>query len=92
MTSSIPWLKVNANYVNLNLQEAEANKTVVYIILESWLNCVKKILVLLNFTSNNATVNTSINLEEAKVLISNYSKPTLTNKILCPYVATLYEL
>lgn len=50
----------------------------------------KKLLVLLNFTANNATANTGINLLKAKQLISNYS--TASNKVLRPYEAAVYEL
>ncbi|RVT78503.1 alpha-glucosidase [Flavobacterium sufflavum] len=51
----------------------------------------KKMLVLLNFTSKNATVKTKINTTKAKVLITNYSKPAKTTT-LRPYEAIIIEL
>jgi len=50
----------------------------------------KKILVLLNFTATDATVNTGINLLKAKQLTSNYS--TVSGSVLRPYEAVVYEL
>jgi oligo-1,6-glucosidase len=51
----------------------------------------KKVLVLLNFSSKNATANTGLNTSKAKVLIDNYGKTT-KNGILRPYEAVIYEL
>jgi oligo-1,6-glucosidase len=51
----------------------------------------KKLLVLLNFTSKTAMVNTGIDLSKAKVLIRNY-KSALANSSLQPYEAVIYEL
>ena len=51
----------------------------------------KKFLVLLNFTSASAKANTTIDLSKAKILISNYDKPT-TDASLRPYEAIIYAL
>ena len=52
----------------------------------------KKFLVLLNFKSKAATVNTAgIELSKAKVLIGNYASPS-ANGSLQPYEAVIYEL
>ena len=51
----------------------------------------KKILVLLNFKSTDATANTGINLSKAKVLLGNYSNPSKSGK-LQPYEAVVYQL
>jgi oligo-1,6-glucosidase len=49
----------------------------------------KKMLVLLNFTKEKATVNTRINIKNAKVLINNYS--TFSGTLL-PYQAVVLEV
>ena len=51
----------------------------------------KKLLIMLNFTKNNASVNTTLKVNQAKILLGNYSKPS-TNKTLKPYEAVVYEL
>ena len=51
----------------------------------------KKFLILLNFTSKNATANTGVDLSKAKILINNYSAAS-TNGQLRPYEAVIYEL
>ena len=51
----------------------------------------KKILVLLNFKSTAATVNTSIDLSKAKQWTDNYPTPA-DGKQLRPYEAVIYEL
>jgi oligo-1,6-glucosidase len=51
----------------------------------------KKVLVLLNFSSKNATANTGLNISKAKVLIDNYGKITKKGT-LRPYEAVIYEL
>jgi oligo-1,6-glucosidase len=51
----------------------------------------KKVLVLLNFSSKNATANTGLNISKAKVLIDNYGKTTKKGT-LRPYEAVIYEL
>ncbi len=48
-------------------------------------------LVLLNFTSINAAVNTGIDLSKAKLLITNYTSAS-SNGTLKPYEAAVYEL
>jgi len=51
----------------------------------------KKILVLLNFKSRNATVNTGIDTGKAKMLLNNYSTKG-GDAQLRPYEAVIYEL
>ncbi len=52
----------------------------------------KKFLVLLNFKSKSASVNTEgIDLGKAKILIGNYTSPS-ANGSLQPYEAVIYEL
>lgn len=51
----------------------------------------KKFLILLNFTSKVATVNTGIDISKAKLLINNYSAAS-ANGLLKPYEAAVYEL
>jgi oligo-1,6-glucosidase len=51
----------------------------------------KKILVLLNFKAQPAKANTGLNLSRAKVLIGNYTVPSLTG-MLKPYEAVVLEL
>jgi oligo-1,6-glucosidase len=51
----------------------------------------KKLLVMLNFTSKNATANTEINTANAKVLINNYATASKSLE-LRPYEAVVLEL
>ncbi len=51
----------------------------------------KKVLVLLNFSSKIASVNTGLNLKIAKMLINNYAKAS-KNAELRPYEAKVLEL
>jgi len=51
----------------------------------------KKFLVLLNFTSKTSSVNTTIDLSKAKILIDNYTDVS-TNGILKPYEAVVYDI
>ncbi len=51
----------------------------------------KKLLVLLNFTSKPASINTGINISISKVLISNLATPSVNGQ-LKPYEAVVYEL
>ena len=51
----------------------------------------RKLLVLLNFSSNDAIANTGIDLGNAKILINNYISAN-KNKSLRPYEAVVYEL
>jgi oligo-1,6-glucosidase len=51
----------------------------------------KRILVLLNFTSKPAIQNTGINLNDAKLLLSNYPG-SIHASTLRPYEAAIYEL
>ncbi len=51
----------------------------------------KKMLILLNFKSNIANFNTGIDMSKAKLLLDNYTKPSVGNT-LQPYEAAVYEL
>ncbi len=51
----------------------------------------KKLLVLLNFSAQDAKVNTGIDINNAKILISNYTSINTSN-LLRPYEAAVYEL
>jgi oligo-1,6-glucosidase len=51
----------------------------------------KELLVLLNFSAQGASVNTRTNLNNAKILISNYTSINTSN-LLRPYEAVVYEL
>jgi len=50
-----------------------------------------KLLVLLNFSKDAATANLDLDLSKAKILLDNYSKPSLS-KTLQPYEAVIYQL
>ncbi len=50
-----------------------------------------KLLVLLNFSAQDAEVNTGIDINNAKILISNYTSINTSN-LLRPYEAVVYEL
>ncbi|PZX93520.1 alpha-glucosidase [Flavobacterium aquariorum] len=51
----------------------------------------EKLLIVLNFTSKNASVKTGINIKGAKVLMNNYTTPS-KSKELRPYEAVIYQL
>jgi oligo-1,6-glucosidase len=51
----------------------------------------KKMLVLLNFKSQPAKVNTGFDLSKAKLLIGNYPTPS-KGETLQPYESIVYEL
>ena len=51
----------------------------------------QKILVLLNFKSQNAFTKTGLDLKNARVLIGNYPDPSLTGE-LRPYEAVVMEI
>ncbi len=51
----------------------------------------KKFLVLLNFSPNDATAETGIDISNAKPMICNYSNRTMGNQ-LRPYEAVIYKL
>ena len=51
----------------------------------------KKFLILLNFTSKVAGFNTRLDMNNAKLLLDNYSKPSAGNT-LQPYEAAVWEL
>ena len=51
----------------------------------------RKLLILLNFKSKIANVNTGMDISKAKLLLDNYSKPS-TGNTLRPYEAAVYEL
>ena len=53
----------------------------------------KKVLILLNFTAENAAVNTGIDMKNAKIVSSNYfNLDSINNSILRPYEALVIEL
>jgi len=51
----------------------------------------KKILVMLNFKSKPASINTEVDMSKAKLLLGNYALP-LKDGQLQPYEAVIYEL
>ncbi|HKO77271.1 MAG TPA: alpha-glucosidase, partial [Flavobacterium sp.] len=51
----------------------------------------KKLLILLNFTSKNASAKTGINLKTAKVIMNNYTTQSASEE-LRPYEAIIYQL
>ena len=51
----------------------------------------RKLLIMLNFTTKEATANTGIDLSKAKVLLDNYADASKDGK-LKPYEAVIYEL
>ncbi|WP_367277976.1 alpha-glucosidase [Flavobacterium sp.] len=53
----------------------------------------KKMLVMLNFTSENAAVNTGIDMKNAKIISDNYFySDSINNSILRPYQALIMEI
>lgn len=50
-----------------------------------------KLLIVLNFSKEPATVNTGIDISKAKLLITNYKEPS-TGKLLRPYEAVIYRV
>jgi len=54
----------------------------------------QKILVLLNFSKDNASAAIDIKIDKAKLLISNYTGNTLRKDAITlrPYEAVVYEL
>jgi oligo-1,6-glucosidase len=51
----------------------------------------KKLLILLNFTSKNASAKNGINIKGAKILINNYATSSKSEE-LRPYEAVIYQL
>ncbi len=51
----------------------------------------KTFLILLNFKSKKAIINTGLDFSKAKTIISNYNEP-VANNTLQPYQAIIYEL
>ena len=51
----------------------------------------KKILVLLNFKAQPAKANTGLDLSQARILIGNYTDPSITGT-LRPYEAVVMEI
>ena len=122
-TTGKPWLKVNSNYTNVNVEtlEKDSNSTLNYfrkIVQLRKSNPVlvygkytlldkdnpkvfaytrelegKKMLVMLNFSADNANVNTGINLNKSRIISSNYSNlDQIKNGILRPYEALIIEI
>jgi oligo-1,6-glucosidase len=122
-TTGKPWLKVNPNYTNVNVEtlEKDSNSTLNYfrklvqlrksnpVLIYGKYTLLdrenpkvfaytrefegKKMLVMLNFSSDNATVNIGINLSNSKIICSNYFYLDLIkNSILRPYEALIIEI
>jgi len=119
-TSGSPWLKVNPNYLTVNVAAEDKDSTSClnyfrklirvrkqnlvfvygkYALLDKDNPNVyaytreldgKKILVLLNFSNQPASVNTGLDMSHASLLIDNYAKPSSGNT-LQPYEAAIYE-
>ena len=73
----------------------DRNNTKVYAYTREYVG--QKILVVLNFSSTNAAVNTGYNMVDAKVLLSNYStlkanKYSTGQILLKPYEAIIFQL
>ena len=51
----------------------------------------RKFLILLNFTSKKATTSTRVEMNKAKLLLGNYSTPSMNGE-LQPYEAVIMEL
>ena len=51
----------------------------------------QKLLVMLNFSATDAQFDTGISMEDAKILLSNYSAPP-KEKMLRPYEAVICQL
>jgi oligo-1,6-glucosidase len=51
----------------------------------------EKFLVVLNFSDQNAALNTSIEINENNILISNYKQPH-HNNVYQPYASVIYKL
>lgn len=122
-TTGKPWLKVNPNYTNVNVEtlEKDSNSSLNYfrklvqlrksnpVLIYGKYTLLdkdnpkvfaytrefegKKMLVMLNFSADTATVNTGINLNHSKIISSNYFYLDLiNNSILRPYEALIIEL
>ena len=120
-TSGTPWIKVNPNFVTINVEAEDRDPGSVlnyfrklvklrktepvliygkYRLLDPQNPSIysytrelngKKILVLLNFKSQDARVNTGLDLSKAKVLIGNY-KNSSPSELLRPYEALVLEI
>jgi oligo-1,6-glucosidase len=67
----------------------DASNTQVYAYTREWEG--KKYLVLLNFSNTQASVNTGLDLKDAKLLINNYGKAR-DNTAMRPFEAAIYQL
>ena len=81
--------KENLAFVYGKYTILDKNSPDVYAYTREWEG--KKFLVLLNFKSNAASVNTGIDVSKAKVIIDNYGVPS-ANGQLRPFEAVIYEL
>ena len=120
-TKGKPWLKINANYTEINaeMQEKDPNSILNYfkklvqlrkdhpVLTYGAFELVdkenptvfaytrtlnnKKWMVILNFSEKEATLTTSLPIETAKVILSNYNA-TQSSKSLQPYEAIVLEL
>ncbi|MFT5217304.1 MAG: oligo-1,6-glucosidase [Glaciecola sp.] len=122
-TTGRPWLKINPNYSDINVEEQERDPQSVlnyfkklvqlrkkeptliygkYTLLDknnpnvySYLRELdgRKLVILLNFTTNNASYNLDFKLDNEKIILDNYkTKTILKNSVLLPYQAIIVEI
>jgi oligo-1,6-glucosidase len=120
-STGLPWLRVNANYKEINAATQEndpysclnyfrklvslrkKNQTLVYgqyTLLDVYHPQIyaykreldgNRILVMLNFSSESATLLETVDFSKANVLLGNYAAPS-QNGTLKPYEAVIYEI
>ena len=81
--------KENPVLVHGKYELLDKNNPAVYAYTREWKG--SKVLVLLNFTAQQAGVHISMDLSKAKMLIGNYPQPG-TAGMLRPYEAIIYQL
>ena len=121
-TNGKPWLKINPNYTNVNVEtlEKDSNSTLNYfrklvqlrknnpVLIYGKYTLLdkenpkifaytrelegKKMLVMLNFSADNAPVNTGIDLNNSKIISSNYPEISSNKSVLRPYEALIIEI
>jgi oligo-1,6-glucosidase len=122
-SSGKPWLKINPNYSDINVEEQEKDPqstlnyfrklvqlrkkepTLVYgkyTLLDKNNPKVfsysreldgKELVILLNFTANNASYNLDFKLDNEKIILDNYNTKTiLKHAVLLPYQAIIVEI
>jgi len=120
-TSATPWLKVNENHKNINVELLKKdpystlnyfkrtiklrkkNPALVYgkyTLIDEKNEQIyaytrefegKKFLIVLNFSEKNATLNSNIDISQAKIVLRNYSNIS-KSKTFKPYEAVVFEL